>query len=79
MPKLIDSFDAQSARSLRMAIQSRHDLIERIYPKVGTPERTKALEDLIHLVNELGLDCEALGFYSDDGHQDATTEREVGK
>jgi hypothetical protein len=56
MPKPIQLIDARAAHALRMALITRHGWITRLYPEVGSPARMEALEELIHLTHELGLD-----------------------
>lgn len=60
MQKPIQLIDAQAARVLRQVLMDRNARIDALYPEVGSQERTEALQDLIHLVHEMGLDCEGL-------------------
>ncbi|HKV44612.1 MAG TPA: hypothetical protein VJT32_08065 [bacterium] len=58
--KLIDQLDAESAATLRLVLMGRSDMIDRLYPEVGSPERMEALGHLIHLIHELGLEIDGL-------------------
>jgi hypothetical protein len=59
-PRLIDTLDAQTARTLRLLIATRLDAIDALYPVVGSPERWNALNEVFNLIHEFGMETDDL-------------------
>lgn len=68
--KAKDLIDAQAAAELRLLLLNRMSWIDEIYPhgqEHCSTERTAALTALIHLTNELGLECEGFLYEKGEG------------
>ncbi len=54
MTKITDLLDGQAIRELRLLLFTRFSWIDRVHPETGSLFRATDLENLNHLIHELG-------------------------